>query len=62
MGYKVKEAREEKRMTQEELSKKSGVSRTTIIAIERGEKIDVKASTLIKLANALDTTVAAIFF
>ena len=62
MGYKVKEAREEKRMTQEELSKKSGVSRTTIVAIERGEKIDVKASTLIKLANALDTTVAAIFF
>ena len=62
MGYKVKEAREEKRMTQEELSKKSGVSLTTIVAIERGEKIDVKASTLIKLANALDTTVAAIFF
>lgn len=62
MGYKVKEAREEKRMTQEELSKKSGVSRTTIVAIESGEKIDVKASTLIKLANALDTTVAEIFF
>lgn len=62
MGYKVKEAREEKRMTQEELSKKSGVSRSTIVAIEKGKAIDVKVSTLLKLANALDTTVAAIFF
>ena len=62
MGYKVKEAREEKRMTQEELSRKSGVSRTTIVAIENGEEKDVKISTLLKLANALDTTVAAIFY
>ena len=62
MGYKVKEVREEKRMTQEELSRKSGVSRTTIIAIENGEEKDVKVSTLLKLASALDTTVAAIFF
>lgn len=62
MGYKVKEVREEKRMTQEELSKKSGVSRPTIVAIENGEAKDVKVSTLLKLANALDTTVSAIFF
>ena len=62
MGYKVKEVREEKRMTQEELSKKSGVSRPTIVAIENGDAKDVKVSTLLKLANALDTTVSAIFF
>ena len=62
MGYKVKEVREEKRMTQEELSRKSGVSRPTIVAIENGEAKDVKVSTLLKLANALDTTVSAIFF
>lgn len=62
VGYKVKEVREEKRMTQEELSKKSGVSRPTIVAIENGEAKDVKVSTLLKLANALDTTVSAIFF
>lgn len=62
MGYKVKEVREEKHMTQEELSQKSGVSRTTIVAIENGEEKDVKVSTLLKLANALDTTVANIFF
>lgn len=62
MGYKVKEAREEKRMTQEELAEKSGVSRPTIVAIESGKAEDVKISTLLKLAKALDTTVNEIFF
>ena len=62
MGYKVKEVREERRMTQEELAKKSGVSRPTIIAIETGTAKDVKISTLLKLANALGTTVSEIFF
>lgn len=62
MGYKLKQVREEKRMTQKELSLKSGVSRPTIIAIENGETKDVKVSTLLKLANALDTSVDAIFF
>ena len=62
MGYKVKEIREEKRMTQEELAKASGVSRTTIVAIESGEAKNVLASTLIKLAEAMGVTVSDIFF
>ena len=62
MGYKLKEVREEKRMTQEELAEKSGVSRPTIVALENGKTTDVKMSTLQKLANAMDTTVQAIFF
>lgn len=62
MGYKVKETREEKRMTQEELAEKSGVSRATIIALETGKTTDVKMSTLQKLASAMDTTVQEIFF
>lgn len=62
MGYKIKEVREEKRMTQEELAKKSGVSRSTIVGIEKGTISDVKMSTLQKLASAMDTTVQAIFF
>lgn len=62
MGFKVKEMREECRMTQEELAQKSGVSRTTIVAIENGSTKDVLASTLLKLAAALDTTVSEIFF
>lgn len=62
MGYKLREAREEKRLTQEELSKKSGVSRQTIVALEKGISEDVKISTLQKLAAALDMTVQDIFF
>ncbi|MBR6707912.1 MAG: helix-turn-helix transcriptional regulator [Clostridia bacterium] len=61
MGYRVKDVREEMRMTQEELAEKSGVSRATIIAIERDETKDVKASTLLKLAQALGTTVDKLF-
>ena len=62
MGYKLREAREEKRLTQEELSNKSGVSRQTIVALEKGISEDVKISTLQKLAAALDMTVQDIFF
>lgn len=62
MGYKLKEVREEKRMTQEELAEKSGVSRPTIVALETGKTTDVKMSTLQKLASAMDTTVQEIFF
>jgi len=62
MGYKLKEARDERRLTQEELAKKSGVSRQTIVALENGTSEDVKISTLQKLAAALDMTVQDIFF
>lgn len=62
LGYKIKEVREEKRMTQEELAEKSGVSRSTIVALEKGTMNDVKMSTLQKLASAMDTTVQEIFF
>lgn len=53
MGYKLKELREEARLTQQELADKSGVSRVTIIAIESETKTDVKVGTLKKLARAL---------
>ena len=49
-------------MTQEELAAKSGVSRTTIVAIESGEEKNVLASTLLKIADALGVTVQDIFF
>ena len=62
MGYKIRELREEKRMTQEELAEKSNVSRMTITAIETNKATDVKISTLLKLATALDTTVQDLFF
>lgn len=62
MGYKIKEARQEKRMSQEELAIKSGVSRATISALENGTERYVMMGTLVKLANALDTTIDKIFF
>lgn len=61
MQYKVKEARQEQRMTQEELSTRSGVSRATISGLESGEIRVAKTDTLIKLANALNKSVGDIF-
>ena len=61
VGYKIKERREELRMTQEELAKKSGISRQTISSIETGKCENVLVGTLVSIANALDTTVDKIF-
>ena len=62
MGYKIKELREAMKMTQEELAEKSGVSRGTISALENGIDRTTTSMTLVKLAQALDTTVDRIFF
>ena len=62
MGYKIKELREAMKMTHEELAEKSGVSRGTISALENGIDRTTTSKTLVKLAQALDTTVDRIFF
>ncbi|MBE6728087.1 MAG: helix-turn-helix transcriptional regulator [Ruminococcaceae bacterium] len=62
MVYRIKEIREERKMTQEELAKASGVSRATIAALENHTARTTTTKTLLKLANALGTTVDAIFF
>lgn len=62
MGYRLKEIREEKGVTQEELAEKSGVSRGTISAIENGTSRATTTKTLVALARALETTVESIFF
>ena len=64
MGYRVKEIREDRQMTQEELERRSGVSRQTISAIEndRVKAEDVKVGTLLAIASALDTTIDNLFF
>ena len=49
------------KITISELVRKSGVSRTTISALEQGKEKIVKSSTLVNLANALGTTVSKIF-
>lgn len=62
MNYRVKELREKLGMTQEELAQKSGVSRATISALEKGTEKATSTKTLNKIAEALGTTVDAIFF
>lgn len=58
----LKEIREEQGMSQEELSRESNVSRTTISELENG-KIDVITNvTLEKIAKALNKKVVDIFF
>ena len=62
MGYKIREVREEMKMSQEELAEKSGVSRGTISALENGSVRTTTTKTLLKLAKALGVTVDRIFF
>ena len=61
MGFRIKQLREAQNLTQEELSEKSGVSRGTICALEKGEERTTTTKTLLKLAQALDSTVDQLF-
>ena len=58
----LKEKREEKGISQDVLSKKSGVSRQTISAIENQSLDNIKSKTMVKLALALECDVGDIFF
>ena len=62
MNNKLKDCREAKNLSQSKLSEISGVSRPTIIKIEKGEGAELKTSTLVKLADALGSKVSDIFF
>ena len=61
MQYKIKAMRENKKMSQEALSEKAGVSRTIISRLESGEKVVTTTETLLKIANALECKVSDIF-
>ena len=62
MAYRVKEFRKKRKMSQAELSEKSGVSRAIIVRLEDEEtEFVTTTSTLQRIANALDTKVSDIF-
>lgn len=62
MQFRVKELREKRKLTQEELAAKSGVSRALISSLESGERTTTTTSTIEKLADALGVSVKSIFF
>ncbi len=62
MNNILKEVREEKGISQEELAKKSTVSRTIISELENQKTEVITNITLEKLANALNKKVTDIFF
>lgn len=61
MGFKIRKCREEVGMTQEELSKRSGVSRATISGLESGRIKVTSTGTLLKIADAIGKEVGDLF-
>jgi transcriptional regulator with XRE-family HTH domain len=62
MGYKIRECREEIGISQEELAKRAKISRTTLSGLESGTVKTTTTNTLLKIATALNKSVADIFF
>lgn len=60
MENRLKELREEQDMTQEDLAIKVGVSRQTIISLEKG-KYNPSISLAYKLAQAFQLTIEELF-
>jgi transcriptional regulator with XRE-family HTH domain len=57
-GEKLKRLRRGAALTQEQLAERSGVSASSIVAIERGDRPNPHPGTLGKLAKALDVSPA----
>ena len=61
MSYEIKNMREKKRLTQDELAQRSGISRATISALENNSTAITTTETLKKIARALEVNVSDIF-
>lgn len=63
MYNKIREIREERLMTQEDLAEKSGISRTTISDLENQKVMNITTATMKKIAiDGLNSTIPEIFF
>ena len=60
MQYRIKEFRKELNMSQDELARKSGVSRTIISGLESGTISVTTTETLLKIAGCLGKKVSDI--
>ena len=61
MKNKVKERREELKLSQIELAEQSGVARTIISQLENGTRKTITSDTMLKLAEGLKTSIGEIF-
>lgn len=61
MKCKIKEYRELKQMTQEELAGKAKVSRYLISQLENGYDVNITKRTMLSIADALGASVTEIF-
>lgn len=62
MENRVKRVREQLGLTQEGLSKKSGISRSVLANIENNRANNYTAKTMIAIADALNKRVDELFF
>ena len=62
IGQKIKHARLSKNMTQEELGKIIGVQKSAIAKYESGRVVNIKRSTLQKIASALNIRPSELVF
>lgn len=58
---KIRQIRRAADMTQEELAKRAGISRTTLWKLEKGKSVSVSTETLIRIANILNCKVDDFF-
>lgn len=61
MKFRIDELRRCKNISQIDLSRRSGVSRATIIALENGSKKNTTVDTLLKIADALEVEIDDLF-
>lgn len=59
--FLIKEIREQKEITQEELSKRSGISRNYIAELENNKKANPSFKTIYKIATALQVEIRQIY-
>ena len=62
MGTRIRDARLAKGMTQEELGKLVGVQKSAIAKYEKGRVVNIKRSTLQKIASALNMNPTNLIF
>lgn len=58
----IAEIRKNKKMTQQDLAKKAGISRVTLSLLETGKQKGTSTKTILAIAKALGVSVDALFF